>query len=77
MSNICLFSGVFHPLGALLFTNGTYVNTLEIISRTNVTSEVFDDAGNPAWLYNWTTGDVTPAPTPSVDFQSLLAWAQE
>ena len=48
------------------------MNTLEIISRTNVTSEGFGDSERPAWRYNWTTGDVFPAPKPSPDFQNLL-----
>ncbi|KAJ3158112.1 hypothetical protein HDU86_003064 [Geranomyces michiganensis] len=49
--------GLFHPLGALLFANETYVNTLPLIDASGVLATPFTYSFKN-WLYEWHTGHV-------------------
>jgi hypothetical protein len=62
--------GTFHPLGALLFTNDTYRETLKIIKSGNVHASTFVDVA-PGWDYDWHNGTVQPAPSLAVAQEAL------
>ena len=65
-------SNTFHPLGALLYTNTTYRETLKIIDTVGVPSVPF--LGNlPKWDYDWKTGALQPAPILTSAFNETLA----
>ncbi|KAI8592188.1 FAD/NAD-P-binding domain-containing protein [Geranomyces variabilis] len=49
--------GLFHPLGALLFANETYANTLPLIDASGVLATPFTYSFKN-WLYEWHTGHV-------------------
>ncbi|KAF8572987.1 hypothetical protein K439DRAFT_1625385 [Ramaria rubella] len=49
---------LFHPMGALLYSNKTYVNTLPIIESSGVPSMLFAYV-NPLWIYDWKTRETT------------------
>lgn len=75
-------NGLFHPLGAVLFTKGTYTETLKVIESTGVPYGNFSTY--TPWVFNWTTGVVEPSPpiTPEIaqalgaDFQTYSQlWA--
>ena len=65
-------SDTYHPLGALLFTNITYRETLKIINTVDVPAVPFTD-GSFQWEYDWTNGIVQAAPAITTSFESLLA----
>jgi hypothetical protein len=53
---------LFHPLGALLFSNETYRETLPIINSVGVPSMPFGRTN--LWLYDWRTGYLEQSPLP-------------
>jgi hypothetical protein len=61
----------FHPLGALIFFNETYVETLKIIEQTTVKATQ-QHVGPPQWVYNWTDGDISTGPAFTVEQEALL-----
>ncbi|KAJ6505307.1 FAD/NAD-P-binding domain-containing protein [Mycena sanguinolenta] len=66
------YDSVFHPLGALLVENTTYVETNSVIAQTNVTYLPFSD-GQPTWSYDWTNGNIGPYPSFTLEEEALLA----
>ena len=64
MTRLTLASTHFHPLGALLFTNGTYREALKIINKVEVPAVPFLD-GMPRWAYDYLSGAVQPVPNVS------------
>ncbi|KAF2018538.1 FAD/NAD(P)-binding domain-containing protein [Aaosphaeria arxii CBS 175.79] len=57
--------GIFHPLGAAFFSNGTYPETVKVINASGVSVEPFALAGaRQQFQFNYTTesGDIKPAP---------------
>jgi hypothetical protein len=66
-----LSSNEFFPLGALLFSNETYVNTVKIIDASGVPSVSF--GARTTFDYNWTTGVTTSAPAITLGFEVLAA----
>ncbi|KAF7367905.1 Amine oxidase, flavin-containing superfamily [Mycena sanguinolenta] len=66
------YDSVFHPLGALLIQNTTYVETQSVIAQTNVTY-LPSGGGGPTWSYDWTNGDVVPYPSFTLEEEALLA----
>lgn len=65
-----VFRDTYHPLGALLFSNGTYTETLKVIEKSGVLSVPF--VTGQRWLYNWTSGVALPSPPISVAFATLV-----
>lgn len=61
----------FHPLGALLLENTTYVETGKVIAQTNVPYLVTSGLG-PKWSYHWRTGEIGPYPTLTAQQQEVL-----
>jgi len=49
-------SKTYHPLGALLFVNGTYRETLKIINQVNVPAEQY--IAGAEWRYDYKSGAV-------------------
>lgn len=70
-SQVVYDNDTFHPLGALIFFNGTYVETLKIIEQTTVKATE-QHVGPPQWIYDWTDGDVTAAPGFTAEQEALL-----
>jgi hypothetical protein len=67
-------SGIFHPLGAAFYSNGTYPQTLKVIQESGVPSEAFALAGaREQFRYNYTTGAIEPVPDLELEFVSRLA----
>lgn len=64
-------SNSYHPLGALLFTNTTWANTIKIINEVGVPAVPFLE-GNTQWVYNYTTGAVQAAPAITPAFLAAL-----
>lgn len=61
----------FHPLGALIFFNETYRETLKIIEQTTVEATE-QHVGPPQWVYNWTDGDISAGPEFTAEQVALL-----
>jgi hypothetical protein len=68
--NLNIHSGLYFPLGALLFSNGTYTETVKIINTTGATFVPF--SYGQEWEYNWTTGITELAPVAPAAFDALL-----
>ncbi|KAF2805484.1 FAD/NAD(P)-binding domain-containing protein [Mytilinidion resinicola] len=65
--------GGFHPLGALLFSNATYTETVKIVDEANVPIYPFSaNGGGEGWNYNWTTGATMEIAATSAQFQAAL-----
>lgn len=62
--------GTYHPLGALLFSNQTYTETLKIINPSGVKSVPFNPGA--LWLYDYMTGASVQQAAPSAAFVTLL-----
>lgn len=54
-------SGLFHPMGALLYSNETYTETLPIVDASGLPSYPFSYTVK-GWLFDWTDGTVIQAP---------------
>ncbi|EMD91513.1 hypothetical protein COCC4DRAFT_57460 [Bipolaris maydis ATCC 48331] len=66
--------GIFHPLGAAFFSNGTYTETVGILNKTDVAIEPFSLAGaRSQYIYNFTSGDILPSPALSAQFAATVA----
>ena len=65
--------GTFHPLGALLFTNGTYKNTIKIIDEVATVRTALDLDTRFQWVYNWSSGTISPSPHLKLSFEALIA----
>jgi len=63
-------SGLYFPLGALLFTKATYTETLKWINTTGVPYIPY--APGETYGYNWTTGVTSLEPVPPAAFDALL-----
>jgi hypothetical protein len=57
-------------LGALLFSNATYTETLKIVEISGVRAIPF--VTGQRWLYNWTSGVTGPSPAISSAFATLV-----
>ncbi|KAJ7681404.1 FAD/NAD-P-binding domain-containing protein [Mycena rosella] len=55
--------GLFHPMGALLYSNQTYRETLPVIDASGVSSFAFGYT-SPEWLYDWRNGYTEEVSTP-------------
>jgi len=65
--------GSFHPLGALLYSNATYVETLKVINEVGVPSEPFPgSSANERWDFDWQTGATNPTPPITAAFALAL-----
>lgn len=51
------YDKTYHPLGAVIFENQSYPETLKVISQTNVTATYFKDL-EPKWTYDWQNGSI-------------------
>lgn len=58
---LLIFRGLFHPMGALLFSNATYRETLPLIDASGVPSMPFS-YNSSLWLYEWRTGHTQESP---------------
>jgi hypothetical protein len=68
------YSGIFHPLGAAFYSNGTYTETVKVLDIAGVPSEVFALAGaREQFRFNYTTGEITPVPDLDIKFVAQLA----
>ncbi len=67
---IMWYSNTFHPLGALLFSNGTYKESLKIIDASGVPAVTF--MPGQTWDYNYTTGVTVKAPPITASFAQLV-----
>jgi hypothetical protein len=66
--------GGFHPLGALLFSNATYTETVKVVDIAKVPIYPFSSTGGGiGYSYNWTTGVTMPVPAISAQFQAALS----
>ncbi|KAJ7491805.1 FAD/NAD-P-binding domain-containing protein [Mycena galericulata] len=54
---------LFHPMGALLYSNETYRETLPVIDASGVSSFTFGYT-SPEWLYDWHNGYTEEISTP-------------
>jgi hypothetical protein len=70
-SQVVYDEDTFHPLGALIFFNETYVETLKIIEQTTVKATK-QHVGPPQWVYDWTDGDISPGPIFTAEQEALL-----
>lgn len=52
-------------MGALLYSNETYKETLPIIDASGLPSYLFSYATIKGWRFNWTDGAVAEAPSPA------------
>lgn len=69
-----LSRGIFHPLGAAFFSNGTYTETVGILNKTDVAIESFSLAGaRSQYIYNFTSGDILPYPALTAQFAATVA----
>jgi hypothetical protein len=68
--NLNIHSGLYFPLGALLFTKATYTETIKIINSTAVPYIPY--APGPLYGYNWTTGVTQLDSAPPAAFVALL-----
>lgn len=68
-----------HPLGALLFTNHTYVNTLPLIKAANVTLQpgISMAAGWKYWLYGAGPEASTVTTMPNIDATQIALLSAE
>jgi hypothetical protein len=65
-------SGNYHPLGAVLFTKGTYTETVKIVDL--VGSNYTNFSTGEAWTFDWKSGLAVPTPpTPIEVIQTLGA----
>jgi hypothetical protein len=65
--------GVFHPLGAAFYSNGSYPETLKIIDMAGVPSEPFALTGErEQFRFNDTSGEIETVPPLSPEFRRLL-----
>lgn len=62
--------GSYHPLGGLLFSNGTYTESLKVIAQTNVLSTPFNTGTR--YTYNYTTGVTTQNAPVTAAFATLM-----
>ncbi|KAJ7114388.1 hypothetical protein C8R44DRAFT_832939 [Mycena epipterygia] len=60
---LVIFIGLFHPMGALLYWNQTYRETLPVIDVSDVSSFAFGYT-SPEWLYDWRNGYTEEVSTP-------------
>jgi monoamine oxidase len=63
-------SNNYFPLGALLFSNGSYPETLKVINKVGVPATPL--VTGPRWQFNWTNGIVVPPPNVTVEFATLV-----
>ena len=63
-------NGVFHPLGAVIYTKATYTETVKIIELTGTPYENFTTY--TSWVYNWTTGAVEPSPAITAEIAQAI-----
>lgn len=63
-------SNNYFPLGALLFSNGSYPETLKVINNVGVPATPL--ITGQRWLFNWTSGVVVPPPNVTVEFATLV-----
>jgi hypothetical protein len=70
-SQVVYDEDTFHPLGALIFFNETYVETLKIIEQTTVIATE-QHVGPPQWVYDWTDGDISAGPKFTAAQEALL-----
>ncbi|PSR74075.1 hypothetical protein PHLCEN_2v10147 [Hermanssonia centrifuga] len=61
----------FHPMGALLFSNETYTETLPIILKSGLPFQPFAYTSK-GWLFDWRTGVVNESPVSAADVYPLL-----
>lgn len=61
--HLVIFRGLFHPMGALLYSNQTYRETLPVIDASGVSSFAFGYT-SPEWLYDWRNGYTEEVSTP-------------
>ncbi|KAJ7233721.1 hypothetical protein B0H12DRAFT_1191913 [Mycena haematopus] len=66
------YDSIFHPLGALLIENTTYIEAQSVIAQTNV-SYIPNPGGPPTWSYDWTNGNIVPYPSFTFAEEALLA----
>lgn len=60
-------------MGALLFSNATFTETLKVVLQTNMTYYPFGYAGTAQdWLFDWRTGVVTLAPGSSAQLYPFI-----
>ncbi|KAF2266973.1 hypothetical protein CC78DRAFT_531068 [Lojkania enalia] len=65
--------GIFHPLGAAFFSNGTYQETLKVIDKSGVSIEPFALAGErEQFRFNYSTGSIEQVPQLSNAFVAVL-----
>ncbi|KAH7417335.1 FAD/NAD-P-binding domain-containing protein [Cadophora sp. MPI-SDFR-AT-0126] len=60
----------FHPLGALLFSNASYPETLKVIETSGVSAIPF--VTGQRWLYDVPTGSLALSPAISSEFATLV-----
>ncbi|PVI02015.1 FAD/NAD(P)-binding domain-containing protein [Periconia macrospinosa] len=66
--------GIFHPLGAAFFSNGTYPETVKVVDDSGVSIEEFALAGaRQQFFFNVTTGAIKPVPALTASFQQQIA----
>jgi len=68
--------GLFHPLGAILYSNETYRETLPLIDASGLTSIPFDHK-TKNWLYDYKTGHVTRASSSLSNFTDSSSFTAE
>lgn len=65
-----IFSGYFHPLGAVLFEEDTYVETMKWIKQTGVPYNATGSTED--WYFDWKTGASGQTPPTPKDVQTAL-----
>ncbi|PVH85846.1 FAD/NAD(P)-binding domain-containing protein [Cadophora sp. DSE1049] len=63
-------TNTFHPLGALLFSNASYPETLKVIETSGVPAVPF--VTGQRWLYDVPTGSLALSPAISSEFATLV-----
>ncbi|KAF2747293.1 FAD/NAD(P)-binding domain-containing protein, partial [Sporormia fimetaria CBS 119925] len=68
--------GIFHPLGAAFYSNGTYTETLKVLNAAGVPSEEFALSGErEQFQFNYTAanGDIEPVPDLNLTYVAQLS----
>ncbi|KAJ7917281.1 FAD/NAD-P-binding domain-containing protein [Mycena leptocephala] len=68
--------GLFHPMGALLYSNQTYRETLPVIDASGVSSFAFGYT-SPQWLYDWRSGYTEEVSTPMSELTANELFKEE
>lgn len=63
-------SNNYFPLGALLFSNGSYPEILKVINKVGIPATPL--VTGPRWQYIWTNGVVGPPPNITAEFATLV-----